>query len=378
MSSPLHVHADFETKSIVDIKKCGSDVYARHVSTEVLCMAYAFDDQPVRIWKFGEPPPNDILTFVANGGTLIGHNVGGFEYLIWNYVCVPKYGWPPLKTEQLICTMAMSYAMALPGALANAAPAAGITHEKDMKGHRIMLQVSQPRSWIDCIYCEGFASNFCSACFDGKLPIWWTPKEHPEKFEKLYAYCMQDVEVERELYKRLLKLPPSERHLWQIDQRINQRGISIDIESVRTAIKIVEAERLRINQEIRRLTNNAVATYNANKQLTDWLKLQGVETDSVAKASVIELLLDANLPEDCRQVLLLRQEAAKSSTAKLQAMVNGVCEDGRMRGIFQYHGAATGRWAGRRVQPQNLPRPNLSQNEIEGVFEILGRTNVEL
>ncbi len=127
---------------------------------------------------------------------------------------------------------------------------------------------------------------------------------------------------------------------------------------------------------MKRVTDNCVATCTATGQLTAWLNFKlagtGIEVEGVAKADVLELLSQPSIPTDVRAALLLRQEAAKSSTAKLEAMVRGACDEGRLRGMFQFLGAgATGRWAGRRVQLQNLPRPTIPQSSIEHVFEIL-------
>lgn len=344
---------DFETRSTVNIKKAGADVYARHPSTDAWCMGYAVNDMPVDLTTrqsgWDEWSAADFADWPMGEMTFVAHNAA-FELAIWNHIMVPRYGWPPLKPEQVVCTMAMAYAMALPGALADAAPAAGIDVQKDMQGHRIMLQLAQPRT---------------------EDPLtWYTPEEFPEKFERLYAYCKQDVEVERQLYKRLLPLSDSERRLWILDQKINQRGVQVDLPAVRKAIEIVRMETNRLNAEMRKVTNNAVATCGAHQQLKDWLLFRGVSTDSVAKGDVTDLLAGP-LPDDCRAALLLRQEAAKTSTAKFEAMLNGACDDGRLRGMFQYHAASTGRWGGRRVQLQNLPRPKLKQAEIDQIFEVL-------
>jgi len=347
---------DFETKSEVDLKKAGADVYARHPSTDLLCLAYAFDDGEIQLWIPGNTPPVELLVHVKNGGEVVGHNVGGFETPIWNHVCVHKYAWPPLSITQVNCTMARAYAQALPGSLEKSSAAVGMEQQKDIKGSRIMLQLSKPRD------------------FDHKgTAIWWDKEEFAAKYEALYSYCKQDVEVERELHKRLLQLTPKERKIWELDHKINQRGVQIDIAAVKAAIKIVDQEKEKFNERLKLITKNFVSTYNATGQFRDWLVSRGLDVPSIAKADVVELLKNDNLPKDCREALLLRQEAAKSSNAKLEAMVLGSCTDGRMRGIFQYHGPTTGRWAGRRVQPQNLPRPKISQKEIDEVFEILRR-----
>lgn len=358
MSDILHI--DFETRSQLDLKSVGLHNYARHDTTDVWCMAWAFHDGPVRVtapyhatgWDSDEH--TEIVCHLARGGTVVAHNAP-FELAIWNNVMVPRYGWPVLKPEQVQCTMAMALAMALPASLENAAAAVGLDVNKDMSGHRLMMQMCRPRST------------------DGGKIVWW---DDPEKLQRLYAYCKQDVLVERQLYDRLLKLSESEQRIWQLDYRINNRGIAIDLPAVEAAIRIVGDEKLRLDKEMRRLTNNAVATCQAHSQLKDWLLYQNIDTAGVAKADIKRLVDEddadiSRLPDHVRRVLNVRREAAKTSTAKLSAMVSGTSADGRIRNTTQYHAATTGRWGGRRIQPQNLPRPKLKQAQIEEVFAIL-------
>jgi DNA polymerase len=339
-----HLHIDFETRSTVDLRLAGLHNYATDLSTDVWCMAYAFDDEPVQLWAMNDEPPIDVLMHVQAGGLVFAHNAA-FEFAIWNHVCARLYDWPALKQEQMRCTAAMAYAMALPGSLEKAAAAVGIDEQKDMRGHRVMLKLCKPRddlTWADT----------------------------PELLAELYAYCKQDVEVERELSKRLLALPPAEQALYLLDQKINHRGIHVDVPAVDAAIAVVESEQARLHAAMRAVTNNAVATCTAVGQLGDWIRAQGVPVVGVAKADVLDAL-SGDLPDSVRRALNLRQEAAKSSTAKLVAMRDKASADGRVRGTMQYHGAGTGRWAGRGIQVHNFPRGKLSPDEVEGVFAIL-------
>lgn len=354
-----HLHIDFETRSACDLRVAGLDNYAKHPTTDVWCMAYAFDNQPVQLLRFADQDVatcaggavflSDIYRHIEAGGIVVAHNAA-FEVAIWNNVLAPKYGWPPLDPKQVRCTMAMAYAMSLPGALENAAAVLGLAAQKDMTGHRVMMQLAKPKSTD---------------------PLTWHTDE--AKIAKLYAYCKQDVEVERQVEARLLALTPAEQQLWLIDQKINNRGIYVDLPAVKAAIQIVEAEQARLNHAMRVITKNAVATCNAVGQLGDWLKYRGVKMDSVAKADVLDALQSDTLPEDVEKVLKLRQEAAKSSTAKLKKMIESVSSDGRLRGMFQYHGAATGRWAARKVQLHNLPRPTIPQQDIEFILDHIER-----
>lgn len=380
------LHCDFETHSACDLKAAGLDNYAKHPTTDAWCMAYAVDEHPVKLVTRDE--------FVAFGEalrkllplhTVYAHNAA-FELAIWNNVMVRKYGWPALKLEQTKCTMSFAYAMALPGALEKAAPAAGITQTKDAQGHRVMMQLAKPKEIIpagkqECPECDGEGHHLmmyefpvpCKTCKGARTvtsaeKIVW--HDDPTKLEKLYAYCKQDVEVERALCHRLLALPPKEHALWLLDYRCNSRGVYVDRAAVGAAIQVVESEQTRLHSEMRAVTSNAVATCSAVGQLGDWIKAQGVAMPGVAKADVLDAL-DGDLPVVVRRALKLRQEAAKSSTAKLKKMIESASADGRLRNMFQYHGASTGRWAGRKVQLQNIPRPKLKQHQIEAVFSIL-------
>lgn len=358
----MTAHVDFETQSACDLKKAGLHAYAEHATTRVLCMAWAIDDEPVEIWRPGEPLPERLMIHVTGNGKIAGHNVS-FEFTIWNVTCRKLYEFPEIKIEQCDCTMARAYAMALPGSLDRASAALGIDAKKDMLGSRIMMQLAQPRK---------FPQRRVGSHFVKETRVeFWKPEDAPEKFESLYAYCKQDVVVERLIDKRVLPLSGNERKVWELDQKINARGINVDLPAAKSAIEIATLEKARLDGEVQKITDGAVSTCNAHAQLNDWIRSEGVRTPSLDKSHVAALLARENLPFMIRSALIIRQEAAKSSVAKLNSMVSGISADGRLKGLLQYHGATTGRWSGRRLQPQNFPRPKLSPKAIEGVFEIL-------
>lgn len=348
------IHIDFETRSNVDLKKTGVHVYAADESTDVWCMAYAIDDGPVELWTPDDlflPFPESLLNPESLDVQIYAHNAA-FELAIWNGCMTRRYGWPALPTHLVHCTMALAYAMALPGSLENAASALGLAMGKDKEGHRLMMQMSGPRRIEK----------------DGTL-IWW---DDDARKQRLYEYCKQDIVVERELEKRLMKLPAVERELWLLDQEINNRGVYIDLPAVNAAIALVEYEKERLDKEMEIATGGRVAACSQVAELTRWIQEHGIEIDGLAKADVAALLEGTTaLPDAVRRALELRREAAKSSTAKLKSMAQAVSADSRVRGIFQYHGASTGRWAGRRIQPQNLPRPTISQKDIEYAIGVM-------
>lgn len=362
------LHIDFESRSTVDLRATGIDIYARHPDTDVWCMAWCLGDGDIKMWKPHYVNDNDptriLLAHVRNGGTVIAHNAA-FELAIWNNIMVPRYGWPELKPEQVRCTMAMAYAMALPGSLEKAAAAVGIAEQKDLKGSRLMLQMCQPKA-TETAYNVVAASEGRQA-YTSRV-TWW---DEPEKLEKLYAYCKQDVRVERQMGDRLLPLSDSEQRLWVLDQKINNRGVYVDRPAIEAAIRVVEHEQKRLAEGIRSVTQGYVGVPSEVAALTRWINSNGVSTEGLAKADILDLLADESLPANVRAALVIRQEYAKSSTAKLKSMLNAISHDGRVKNILQYHGAGTGRWAGRRIQPQNMPRPKISQEEIEEILAFL-------
>ena len=342
----------------------GVDVYSRHPSTEVLCVGVTVDDNP----KVRVVSPKDALPFFENvlqkaaidsliegAGELnfIAHNAA-FEMAIWKNTLM----WPDTYADQWTCTMVEAYSLGLPGSLDAASAAVGIEIGKDAKGKRVMMQLCRPKNT------------------DPDNPLFYEEKDHPHKFELLRNYCAQDVNLERQLYRRLTRIPDFEKKVWAIDGRINQRGVKIDVDAARGALEVVESETERLNLEMERVTNGFVPTCTANAALLKWIKMRGVRADSVDKASVLKMLKDEKTPDLVARALKLRQEAAKSSTAKLKRMVSVVGPNDRVRGAFQYHAASTGRWGGRIIQPQNLPRKSkLDKDQIEDFFSLISSTD---
>ena len=357
---------DFESFSQIDLKKAGLHNYATDPSTGAHCLSYGPDPEHVRTWAEGEPFPEDIRNHIASGGILTAWNAQ-FELAIWNLCCVSKYKWPPLPLSQVRCSMVRAYAMALPGALDDAAPALGVDQRKDAAGHRVMLQLSKPKK-------------------DGSM--WRRDDASMDKFLQLYAYNAQDVRTELACLDRLMELSPSEEALWELDYKINNRGVMCDLQSVDKAIAIIQSEQKRLNGEMLKVTGGVIGSCNEVQMLGKWIAMQGVEMDGLAKADVLDALTFADeqdnqgdelplwsipMPPAVRRALELRQEAAKSSTAKLVAMREKASSDGRIRNTHQFHAASTGRWAGRGCQFQNLPRPRLEtkQADVEAMFALL-------
>lgn len=298
------------------------------------------------VWAPGMTKPALEFPFGFKSTRFAAHNAN-FELAVWNNIMVPRYGWPRLDPERVICTMAMAYAMALPGSLENAAAALGLTQQKDAAGHRLMMQMSRPKT---------------------DVPLtWW---DDYDKLVQLFEYCKQDVRTEQALHARLLGLSPSEKKIWTLDHQINQRGIYIDRSSVEKAIEVVRREADRLNTDLAAVTEGAVGFATEVASLTRWIQGQGVPIDGLAKADVIEALKIEEMPDPVRRALEIRQEAGKTSTAKLRTILNILSSDGRARDLLQYHAAGTGRWGGRKLQPQNMPRPSISHEMVEEILDL--------
>jgi DNA polymerase len=351
-------HHDFETYSAVDLKITGADVYAEHPSTGVHCLAYTLGEtDPPVCWYVGQPEPSALLEHIERGGPIACWN-SAFEEAIWRHVIPRLYPrWPRPKLEQFHDIMTWAYAAGLPGALDDCGAAMGLAVRKDAAGHRVMLQLAKPR-----------------AIGAGGTPSWWhdeidTPKV-AEKFVRLYAYCAQDVAAERAIAQRLRPLTAAERRVWLLDRRINQRGVLFDDYAADGARRIAKAEADRLNAEMRAATSGAVKSCTDVAGLVQFVRDYAIPCEGIAKGDVRDLLAKPDLPPEVAAALRLRQEAGKASTAKLTKMLAGRSRDGRARDLFQYHGASTGRWAGRRVQLQNMPRPELSEREAAECIEL--------
>lgn len=350
------LHIDFETRSELDLKEVGLHNYARHPSTDAWCMAYAFGDAEPSLWRMGESLPAEVRRHVEEGGRVKAHNVT-FELEIWNQIMASRYFWPALREEQTDCTMAMCYAMGLPGALEDAAMALGLHVQKDSEGRSLMLRMARPRS--------------------RKPTVWW---DDADKLARLYEYCKQDVRVEQAIDSRVMPLSAKERRLWSADYAINTRGVRIDVDTAKAAILMAERLKEQYDRDITIATGGQVTSCTALIPMKKWLVDNGcaAAADGLAKQDLIDLLADESVPEHAKHVLHLRQEAGKASAAKFNKMVDQVGADGRLHFLYQYHGAASGRWAGRSVQPHNLVRDMPKADVVEDVFRLVREGKYDL
>ncbi len=344
----MTVSIDFETRSAVDLRKTGVYKYAADQSTDIWCMAYKAPwSDDVLVWQPGDAVDTHLEDWIMAGGLLSAWNAN-FERVIWNEIMVGRYQWPATKIKQWRCTMAQASAMGLPRALGQAAAVLGVEEQKDKTGAALMLRMARPRK----VNADGSYT-------------WWNTKD---KVDALVAYCRQDVRTELSVAETLNAMPDAERRLYQLDQRINDRGVKVDIDLIDRVSKLANDASENIDAEMKRLTNGQVKAATNAMDLTAWLRGYELNVNSVDKQTVTRMLAMDGLHPIIKQVLRLRQDGAKSSTAKYDAMVNAANADDRMRGLLMYHGAATGRWSGRLVQPQNFPRPQKKQDELDEII----------
>jgi DNA polymerase bacteriophage-type len=343
-----HCDLDFETASAADLKEVGVYRYAEHPSTKIWLFSYRFDDGPVARWLPGMPPPSRLLEHLSRGGQLVAHNAA-FERRIWNAVLrhMPECSlWPQLEIKQCDCTMARALAIHLPADLDDLAVVLSLTERKDKEGKALMRRMAKIRN----------------------PPTVWTAAD----IERLGAYCDMDVIVESAINKVLLPLSADERTLYELDQRINDRGARVDLGLVRKIVKVLEVAKARDNARMADLTAGAVAKTTQNKVLLEWFQGRGFVTDSIAKGSHADLRAWADVlgDDEAAVVLELRASGAKTSVAKYDRMTEYAGADDRMRGLFGYHRASTGRWGGSGPQPQNLPRVD-EDTELPDVMALI-------
>ncbi len=341
----MFLSIDFESRSTVDLRKTGVYPYAKDPTTDIWCMAYAVGDGEVQLWLPGDPIPGEIQYALDEGLEFRAWNAA-FERIMYREIMVPRYGFPEVHMDRWVDTAAEAAAMSLPRGLGKAAEVLGLGDRKDDKGHRLMLQMAKPRR--------------PRKHEDPRITVWW---DTPDRIARLCDYCQQDVVVERAVAKKLRHLSENERAIYLMDQRANDRGVLIDVELVHALKALADEAIARANVKLQEITNGAVETVTNVQNIRAWVNKQGQDLDDLSKQTVEEALAEDDLEEAVRAVLQLRSDAGKTSVKKLDAMLRCIGEDNRARGLLLYHGAGTGRWAGKLIQPQNFPRPTIDNVE---------------
>jgi len=325
---------DFETRSHIDLVDRGLDVYANDLSTEVICIAFGTSEDNVQVKPSEDMKYSKLIAHVAQGGKIQAWNAL-FEYAIWNCVCVPKYDWPPLKLEQCIDTMAIAAANNIPQSLDDAGNFLDSDYKKDPVGKRLIQKLCKPHK--------------------GEF------NKDPELLNQLFEYCKQDVKTEMAIGRILRPLDAIEQKVWEMTQRINVRGVPVDSEELKNAVKAVHSAQDIIDQETLNLTG---CKPSERAKLLAWLNEHNANLKDLTAETVEAKLKETNLNPDVKRALELRQEGSQTSVAKYAKMLE-IQNGNKIRNTLIYHGASTGRWASRGgLNLQNIARPTLDDNEI--------------
>lgn len=341
-----HLSIDIETRSSVEIGKAGLYKYAQSPDFEILLFAYQWNDEPVEVvdLKMGEQIPEDIRK------ALNDHNVIKHAYnAAFEWYCLNRGGYPT-SLDQWRCTMAHGLYCGYTAGLDATGKAIGLPQDKQK------LAVGKALIRYFCVPCKPTKTN------GGR--IWNEPWHASDKWKLFKEYCGQDVVTEKAIQHRLdlFPMPAEEWRQWQMDVQMNAYGVRVDRELIDGVLRINTRSEAELTEEAIRITG--LENPNSVAQLKTWLEGQlqgcaeiGVEIPDLAKGTVSALLSREDIPEKVRRVLEIRQQLGKTSIKKYVAMESARCSDDRIRGLTQYYGAnRTGRWAGRLVQMQNLPR----------------------
>ena len=333
-----HLSIDIETRSSVDIGKAGAYKYAQSPDFEILLFAYQWNNDPVKVidLKNGEELPCWLMQALADPNVIKHAYNAAFEWY-----CLNQAGYET-PIDQWRCTMAHGLYCGYTAGLDATGKAIGLPQDKQK------LTTGKALIRYFCVPCKPTRTN------GGRT--WNQPWHDKDKWDLFKEYCLQDVVTEREILKRLdlFPMPEEEEHLWQMDVLMNAYGVRVDTDLIEGALYIDQISTQRLTDEAISLTG--LQNPNSAAQLLQWLRDNGTEADNLQKATVAELLGGIN-PNKVRRMLEIRQQLGKTSIKKYVAMDTARGEGDRVRGLTQYYGAnRTGRWAGRLVQMQNLPR----------------------
>ena len=358
---------DFETRSACNLKTHGPWRYSIDPTTQIMCLVWRLPhwaEGRTALWHpaiCGLPEHvdlndiDDLVNWIMNGGLIEAHNVW-FEYCIWNNILVPQHGFISIPTVAWRCSAAKAGTHALPRDLSGAAAALGLSQQKDLEGHKLMMKMSKPRKSVKKERTQATITGMT-------LPkLLW--HETNGLFARLTDYCRQDVLTEDALSAALPDLTTKETKIFLLDLFINQKGFQLDKSSVSMALRLIHRETVLLNQELTLLTERKVRKATQRMKMLEWFRSEGLCIEDTQKGTIDELLSSGfDLPGKSRRGLAILRALGRSSTAKYQAMKDWMAKDGRVRGGLLYHGATTGRWSGKGVQPHNFPKGSVKDQE---------------
>lgn len=343
---------DFETASVLDVRRVGAEVYARHPSTRVLCAVVGFATGPgapvtcIR-WTPGKPAPSRLVAHIAAGHNVVAHNAA-FERAVIRHVLRPQHRWPTVPRSQWLDTAVLASAVGLPPALDALANVLGTDARKDMDGKALMERLCR------AVEIEG---------------TYQYPPVSSTDLQRLLEYCEDDVRAMLACLWRLPRLSAFERKLVLVDQKINERGVCVDVTLARRLSALARRRKAELSGDVMALTGDLLSV--AAAPLKRWLASQNVEMPTRVKrvdgvrietpvldaAALEDLVDDVRLPDDVRDVLRLRMEYGKEASLAKAARVNELVDaTGRLYGALRVYGAHTGRWTSSGLQIHNMPR----------------------
>lgn len=363
---PKTLSVDIETYSDVSLSDCGVYKYVESPAFKILLFAYAFDDEPVEVIDLanGEQLPERVAA------ALTTHRITKTAFNAqFERVCINKYfGFNSVNWD---CTQVLAARLGFTGSLETVGIAVGIDQDKQ--------KLFTGKNLIRLFCIDRKVSNEGPLFKSGKAKKVYTREDKPEEWEQFKLYCAQDVEAERSIRAKLEKflvIPDAEKKLYQLDQKINDTGILIDTNIVRSAIAIDQEQANKLTAEFQAITG--LENPNSLVDIKAFIKSRtGKTISSITKKNHDELLERFKDYPDVIRILEIRQRLSKTSIAKYQKMLDVACTDNRARGILQFYGAArTGRWAGRKIQPQNLPQNHL--DDLDTAREVIKTGDLEL
>lgn len=362
----MKLYMDYETRSRANIKTQGLYNYAMHPSTEVICLAWAIDDGPVNLWyppyfsallKRGAKDSSQLLEInkaIVAADEIEAHNAA-FERLITEFVLQRQTGGAimPIPFLKWRCSAAHAAYLSMPRSLDGLCSALGADQQKDGGGYKLIQALSNPRA----------NGTFC---------------EDPKLLLEMGAYCVQDVKAERGASKMMPAWPASEVRIWQLDQIINDRGVPVDLDAVDKLAVAVAKAKAELLEEIKELADGEIKSTRQVAAALKWLSERGLDLPNLKKQTVLDALTRPDLLDEVVDFLHIRQSEGGSAVSKLKPFRTFSQEDGRARGLFLYHGAGTGRWAGKHIQPHNFPRDKFKDiKDAEGNIITSAEAQVE-
>lgn len=357
----LEATIDYEARSRLNLPKVGAINYSKHDSTSIFCLAYKVNDGPVKLWipERAPMPPELWRVFRSKRGKIIAHNAA-FERAMTKW-CLPRY--PLLTDEQREClrslppsrwrcTAAKAAASSLPRNLEGACHALRLPTRKDMRGSKLIKKYMKPR--------KPSKNN---------PKEWWDDKR---ELRAIYRYCMTDVQAEYELDQALPDLTEQEQIIWEFDQLINDRGIRIDIPTVRLILGMISDEMKLIDDRVRKLSHDTIGSASQRAKVLAWVNERGAAMPNLKAETIRDWLEGKDLSPRVREMLTYRRDSSRTSTGKYKAMLAAVGSDERARELFLYCGAQpTARWASKRIQLQNMPRVTIKGFNSDEAIELI-------